>query len=130
MYEGQFAKGTNYKEAFKLATENLFSKKFPIPWRIKAVDDLCEAYVTQTGEIPDSTQLTLLADYILTEDLTNRCPDKVTNTEYPILSGGQVKLRNRRELPRPNFNSFSFHKDYPKKPTQRCRGWANKCQDI
>lgn len=83
----------------------------------------------QTGEIPDSLQLTLLANHILAEELADRCPDKVTNTEYPILSEGQVKLRKRRELPRPDFNYYSYGKTFPKRATQKHRGWAG-CKDI
>jgi hypothetical protein len=79
--------------------ERLIKRNLPVKERIKAVDELLEAYVAQVGEVPDSVQLNRLADYILREDLQNRHPDKVTNTAYPILSEGQQKLRGRREKP-------------------------------
>ncbi|WP_018755181.1 hypothetical protein [Paenibacillus terrigena] len=61
--------------------------------RTAAVNDLIEAYVSATGERPDSTQLERLTDYILLEDLTDPNPHKVSQTEYPILSNVQMDRR-------------------------------------
>lgn len=97
-YDGKFRKGTNYKAAFAQEVENLLMVVMELPERIKMIDDLLVAYVKQTGEVPDATQINRLTDFILREDLRNRHPDKVTNTEFPILSGGQLKLRGRREM--------------------------------
>lgn len=97
MYEGKFLKGTNYKKAFQAEVSKLVEIEMPVQWRIKAIEELTEAYFKQTGELPESEELNRLADFILKDDLTDKHPDKVTNAEYPILSEGQVKLRLKRE---------------------------------
>ncbi|ACV62733.1 hypothetical protein Dtox_1887 [Desulfofarcimen acetoxidans DSM 771] len=97
MYAGRFLPGTDYIRSFRLAVDKLISTKMPVAWRIKSIEDLTDAYIAQTGEIPDSEQLTRLANYILQDDFSERLPDKVSCTEYPILSRGQYKLRLRRE---------------------------------
>lgn len=98
-YDGIFCKGTNYKATFAQEVEKILAVYMELPERMKMIDDLLVAYVKQTGEVPDATQINRLADVILREDLRNRHPDKVTNTEFPFLSGGQQKLRDRREIP-------------------------------
>ena len=92
-----FKLGTDYKKAFRRAVNELLEEKMPVVWKNKAVQDLTDAYITQTGEIPDSDQLHRLANYILRDDLANKMPDKVSRTEYPFLSRGQLKLRLKRE---------------------------------
>ena len=96
MYAGRFAPGTEYKTAFRLAVDALIETKMPVPWRNKAITDLTDAYIEQTGKTPDIPQLTKLANYILQDDLLDKSPDKVTQTAYPFLSRGQLKLRHRR----------------------------------
>ncbi len=127
MYEGKFDKGGAYKTAFNDAVLDLISKDMPLPWRIKAVDDLCEAYITQTGELPETKALNMLANYILKDDLGDKCPDKLTNTEYPFLSEGQAKVRQRRELPRPDLSYYSYCKTFPKKDKRRRH---NRCSNL
>jgi hypothetical protein len=95
----RFKRG-NYKRTFIDEVDRLTARDLPVQVRLKVVDDLIEAYFTQTGEIPDSNQLTRLADYLLKDELTDRHPDKVTRTEFPILSGDQQRLRGRRERAR------------------------------
>ena len=97
MYASRFSPGTDYRKSFCLAVDKLVAKKMPVPWRNKAIEDLTDAYITQTGEIPDSDQLVRLANYILQDDFSDKLPDKVTRTEYPFLSRGQYKLRLKRE---------------------------------
>ena len=97
MYASSFTPGTDYKNAFRLAVDKLVATKMPVPWRNKAIEDLTDAYITQTGEIPDSDELVRLANYILQDDFSDRLSDKVSRTEYPILSRGQYKVRLRRE---------------------------------
>ena len=48
-----------------MAVDKLVTIKMPVPWRNKAVEDFTEAYIIQTGETPDSGQLTRLANYII-----------------------------------------------------------------
>jgi len=115
LHEGKFRPCTDFKTAFIAAVTKLTAQKMPISWRIKACGDLCEAYVNQTGELPDGKPLEWLADYILVDDLGDKCPDKVTNTEYPFLSEGQTKVRNKRELPRADFSLYTLNKLFQKK---------------
>lgn len=62
------------------------------------LDNLLGAHIEQTGKKPKSNYLTLLANWVLIYDLKNSHPDKVTNTEYPILTNRQLFLRNSREI--------------------------------
>ncbi|WP_207708961.1 hypothetical protein [Heliomicrobium undosum] len=97
MYEGMFSPDRNYKLVFEAAVTELVKRKLPVPWRIKTVDDLLEAYVSQVGEVPDGIQLERLANFIL-KDSTNR-PDKVSHEEYPAMNEDQLKVRQWREIP-------------------------------
>ncbi|MCW2279239.1 hypothetical protein [Heliophilum fasciatum] len=86
----------DYKNSFRQAVTQLVSQDMPVPWRVKAVDDLIEAYVAQVDEVPDGQQLEQLANYLLRDSVNQ--PDKVSRTEYPALNEGQWKLRCRREM--------------------------------
>jgi hypothetical protein len=95
MYEFYFE--GDFKSGFSQAVDELLTLDLPMTFRIGQVEILTEAYFEQTGQKPDPFQLERLADFILRDDLSDPHPDKVTNTEFPILSEGQVKLRNGRE---------------------------------
>lgn len=107
LYAGKF-NGPDHRRVFVREVEALVLVYMPTPWRCQAVQALTDAYIEQTGESPDPDQLTILADYILMDDLKDTHPDKVANTEYPILSEGQLRLRFRRE---PSINLDNFSKD-------------------
>lgn len=62
------------------------------------VDSVCEAYVMQYGQKPDSYQLTLLANLVLKDDLSNPDVYKTQNEEFPFLSDTQRKRRNKKEF--------------------------------
>lgn len=98
MYKNRFALGSDYKTEFIGAVTELLALEMPIQWRMKAVGDLSDAYVEQTGERPDGRQIERLTDYILKDELTDPHADKVTNNEYPILSVVQLSRRTGREL--------------------------------
>lgn len=68
--------------------------------RKQAIHELTNAYVKQTGRVPDGKALERLTNVLLHEELTDRRPDKITLEEYPILSDRQYELRasgKRRE---------------------------------
>jgi len=69
----------------------------PIEIRNQQVNALIEYFWKMTGRKPKSYQLELLADYILADTLRDKATHKVKQTEYPVLSFTQMKLRNRRE---------------------------------
>lgn len=86
-------------EQFEKEVDYLLEQKEipPVQDRIQQVYDLCELYYKQTGRTPQSYQLDRLGSYILADVLRDKDVHKVKNTEYPILSPTQQKLRNRRE---------------------------------
>jgi hypothetical protein len=96
LFENIFVKGTNYKETFTQEVDKLTKQELTTEFKNKLIQALTEAYFEQTGQIPDSYELSRLGTWIV-ENKEND-PDKVTNTEYPILSESQLKLRKRREM--------------------------------
>jgi hypothetical protein len=96
LYENTFQLGTNFKATFTEEVDKLIAQDLTVEFKNKLVQGITDAYVDQTGEVPDSYELTRLATWIVEDK--SRDPDKVTNTEYPVLSAGQIKLRQRREL--------------------------------
>jgi hypothetical protein len=66
--------------------------------RNKQVEELIEQYYSYVGKFPKSRVLELLGSYILVTDLKNRDVDKVTNTDFPILSEIQLKRRHRKQM--------------------------------
>jgi len=112
MYEGMFRKGTDYKKAFAEEVQKLVGKYIlECEERNKLVEELVEAYVEQTDQKPDKYQLAILANWILAEE-RNTHPDKVTNTEYPILTSYQIKVRHRREFANDNIENFTDSGQY------------------
>ncbi|MGM1023519.1 MAG: hypothetical protein ACQEXV_24035 [Bacillota bacterium] len=102
IYAGRFTE--DYKTAFAAAVSELLAvQDMPVQFRMSAVDVLTEAYYEQTGERPSADKLSMLADFILRDDLSDRDPDKVTKTEYPFLSKDQIKTRDGREFASDNM---------------------------
>lgn len=69
-----------------------------IPTRIRIIEAIFDAYIEQTGYVPDGAQVQRLANWMLLEDLTNNHPDKVTREPYPFLTKRQLRTRYNREL--------------------------------
>jgi hypothetical protein len=98
-YANAFING-DYKTKFKTLIDDLFARaKRGEPEladrskRMKLVEDLTEAYITQTGERPDHAQLDRLATLILREELTDKDRMKMRKNEYPIMSDEQLARR-------------------------------------
>ncbi len=72
-------------------------------------------------ERPDARTLERLADAILREELTDRHPDKVTNTEYPFFSAWQLELRHGRETGIKAAEETGADGRNHRKPTKRRR---------
>lgn len=63
------------------------------------VEEICEYYIRQTGyQIPNS-MLSALADFLLDEVLADPRANKVSKTEYPILSFDQLRRRQKKLVP-------------------------------
>lgn len=65
--------------------------------RNKEVEQLLEEYKEIVGRYPDSYWLDKLGTYLLNGELKRHDVDKVTNTEYPVLSESQQKRRLRKQ---------------------------------
>ncbi|MDC3413920.1 hypothetical protein [Terrihalobacillus insolitus] len=65
--------------------------------RKKLIDALFDAYIDQTGEVPDGVQVQRLGNWLLLEEMKNNHPDKVTRQEYPFMTKRQLRTRYRRE---------------------------------
>lgn len=63
----------------------------------KFTQDICNYYFEATGLTIPNNMLVALADFILDDTLTDKNVDKVTETEYAILSHRQISRRNKRE---------------------------------
>ena len=96
LYLDKFSKGTDYKTAFTQEVATLTKQELTPEFKNKLSGGLIDAYFEQTGKIPDSIELEKLASWLVI-DKTND-PHKVSKTDYPILSQGQVKRRQRREM--------------------------------
>lgn len=130
-YTGIFKVG-NYKLTFNNEVERLLGKGLELKEGIEAIDVLLEAYVSQVGEVPDSLQLTRLANFILQEELKYKHPDKVTKTEFPFLGKRQLIIRSKREFPADLSNkSFDPEKQIKKRHKFYCkRGRGNSWQEY
>lgn len=107
-YEGLFVEG-DYKKKFERTVSRLL-KLFdengsppPLEIRKNIIEALCDAYIEQVEERPDGVQIQRLANWLLYEELTDSRPDKVTLTEYPVLTKRQLKTRYNREQANENI---------------------------
>lgn len=74
-------------------------------WDLYTVEErvvVCDKYIEECAalgyyDIPDY-RLSEMADFIMMDELTNAHPDKVTRTEYPILTGKQLMRRQRKTV--------------------------------
>lgn len=89
----------DYSNVFRILVSRMLSMNPmpPLEDRIEAITLMTEAYINQTEEAPDGTQLNLLANWLLVEVLQDSHPDKVTRTEFPIMNKGQLRTRHHRE---------------------------------
>jgi hypothetical protein len=129
-YDNAFISG-DYKTKLKTLIDDLFARaKRGEPEladrskRMKLIEDLTEAYVTQTGERPDPTQLDRLATLILREELTDATPWKTRNTEYPITSDRQEEEYAKKRVPLSAAIDRGVDGDSHGLPTRRKRSKA------
>ncbi|MGE6629649.1 hypothetical protein [Bacillus sp. NPDC077027] len=90
-----------YIEDFEEKAFELAGKKIqdcpPVEERIKQVDKMINHYFEYTGKIPKPYTLELLGSYIIVQELKNKDVDKVTNSDFPIMSDTQLKRRSRKQ---------------------------------
>lgn len=89
-----------YKEAFSSLVDLFEEHRIEdIEERMQLVDLLCDVYIQQTSERPDPYELNRLAEIILYEHMEGDShPDKVANTDFPILTDSQTKRRHNSEV--------------------------------
>jgi len=89
--------GENYKQQFidYVRLLSFLAKKSSTTYkqRIQKVSEVTNAYITQTGTMPDTLPLDKLSDLILFDDLHDRNPHKSAHSECPILSAKQLDRR-------------------------------------
>lgn len=105
LYENLFLPETDFKQTFTKQVDELIIQELSNEFKIKFVNALVEAYYEQTGRVPDPYELSRLATWLVVDTTNN--PHKISNTEYPILSHDQLKLRQRRELVHGSICSLS-----------------------
>ncbi|HID0815725.1 TPA: hypothetical protein ACXNW8_001335 [Clostridium botulinum] len=66
--------------------------------RYEIIEDINEDFYKLTRHNLPPFLLSKLSDWCLTEVLNNKDVDKVTNTEFAILSPRQIRRRDKREL--------------------------------
>lgn len=93
---------TDFTEQFSEAIEHLskigFADLPDAEDRVEQCDELIEEHYAITGRLPDKRHLSKLSDFILAGDLKDSSVDKVTNTEYPILSTTQLVRRESKQV--------------------------------
>lgn len=96
LYEGYFPIETDYKTTFKEEVDKLIAQELTVEFKNTLIQGLTDAYINQTDELPDEHELTRLGTWLVNDPTNN--PHKVALEEYPVLSEGQFKFRQRREL--------------------------------
>lgn len=78
---------------------NLVTKyKLDLESKKLKIIEITEDYYLEVGEQIPPQHLYLLTEWLLSEVLKCKDVDKVTNTEYPILSKYQIKRRNKKQV--------------------------------
>jgi hypothetical protein len=68
-----------------------------MPVRFKIITDYNDEYLEITGHNLPATMLSKFSDWILLEVLNDKDVDKVSNSEFAILSQRQLRRRDKRE---------------------------------
>ena len=92
-----FTTENHYQEFNKYAQE-LISKEIPKENRIQEIEELINSYVEDTNERPPAFALEKLANFLLKEHLSDKNPDKLSNSLYPVLSERQQRTRDEKEF--------------------------------
>ncbi|MBY0023770.1 hypothetical protein J2W97_000847 [Paenibacillus jamilae] len=113
---------TDYKTEFHDAVAELIAEGIADRTeRMIAIQALIDAYVNSIGEVPEAAELERLTDYILREELTDTHPDKMTRTEYPIMSKYQEDRRRENEYEDVLAESYDVNGVNYAKPERRHR---------
>jgi len=89
--------------------------------RMQIVEDLTEQYFEAAGDWPDGKTLEKLTDAILSEELTDMHPDKITRAEYPFMSDWQLDARHENEYSEALGEAHGSDGRKHSQPTRRTR---------
>lgn len=89
--------------------------------RMQIVEDLTECYREAAGDWPDGKTLEKLTDAILSEELTDMHPDKITRAEYPFMSDWQLDARHENEYSEALGEAHGSDGRKHSQPTRRTR---------
>lgn len=78
--------------------EELIRYNIPLDEKKAKIIDISEEYFVEVGEQLPSPLLYQLTEWFLHETLSVKNVDKVSRTEYPVLSLHQIKRRDRKQV--------------------------------
>lgn len=73
--------------------------------RQRQVDELIEAFISETGDRPGHEELKSLADYLMIELMTDQQKHHRSD-EYPFLTNKQLYRRAKRQIPASDRGDF------------------------
>ncbi|WP_170075653.1 hypothetical protein [Paraclostridium dentum] len=92
----KFLNNINLKYLNKI--EKLTDKDVSLDEKKLFIIDITEEYFCETNELMPETLLIILANWFLECILKSKDVDKVSKSDYPILSHHQIKRRNNKQL--------------------------------
>lgn len=78
-----------------------------------------ELHYEAKGKYPSSYDLTMLADWLLSDMLKDVSSSKVQNTEYPVLSKSQIKTRYKEVSMTQEIVDMLHYKRATNQPTRK-----------
>lgn len=107
-----FNKDGDYRQELNDTIDRLYGDlvdddvMLPVEERLVKVEEITDAYVSETGERPTPSQLDRLASYILKKDQAGAKWSEHKDEEYPYLSDRQYAARLARETSLQGADSY------------------------
>ena len=96
-FTGDFKRRLDIEVSKTLALQDEHGSPPSLEDRFAIIEAMYDAFIEQTGIVPDGVQSQRLANWIMLESLTDNHPDKVTREDYPFMTKRQMRTRYRRE---------------------------------
>jgi hypothetical protein len=78
--------------------EEIIKHSIDLDSKKRKIIDITEEYFVEVGEYMPQPLLYLLTEWFLADILKSKDVDKVSKTEYPVLSVHQIKRRGRKQI--------------------------------
>lgn len=88
----------NINSKYLNKVEVITSTEIPLDEKKDLIIDITEQYFYETNEVMPEELLVILTNWFLACILKSKDIDKVSKSEYPILSYHQIKRRNNKQL--------------------------------